>query len=200
MRGKRTRDRGRVFCCFRPGELAASYRYLSQGNLGANWCTQLGPLLAKGKRTHRAPQPLPGGGLPRHTEDAPPLAARVPHLDCSLRRELGGGDAEGGDRGDGAGSIGNATRSLFLRDSFQRKRFSCGSNCLPRESPAPPPPHPSSPPLRPAPDCPGGASRKLGAVSGAPPPCPGLGTAITCAWRGPQERTDASFGSPGCCV
>lgn len=64
----------------------------------------------QGKRTHRAPQALRGGRLLRHTEDAPPLAARLSHLDSSLLRDLGGGEAEGGGRRDGAGRIGNEAR------------------------------------------------------------------------------------------
>lgn len=130
-----------------------------------------GPLASR-RKTHASFSPGFGGGSsPRHTEDAPPLEAWVSHLEIRLFRGLGGGVAEGRDRGAGAGRTGNAGSFALPTRFFSRNPVFLRLQQPPQKEGAPPP-RPSTPPLRPFPDPPGGASRKIGAALGTPLPCP----------------------------
>lgn len=129
-----------------------------------------GPLASQRKTHASFSSGFGGGSSPRHTEDAPPLAARVSHLEIRLLRGLGGGEDEGRDRGDGAGRIGNAGSFALPTRFFSRNPVLLRLQQPPQKEGAPPP-RPSTPPLRPFPDPPGGASRKLDAALGTPLPC-----------------------------
>lgn len=90
-----------------------------------------GPLAGQ-RKIHALLSPGLGEGRhPRHTEDAPPLAARVSHLEICLLRDLGGGEVRGGDRGDRREGLGTRARLLSQQGSSPGAPFSCGSSCLP---------------------------------------------------------------------